>query len=435
MKRAFPKIPKKWAGKRAAVKAKTRKKNPELRSRVRKSLFCVLAVLITGVPAVFVNTIYGYLPVLIVVLGIVCSFGYIQALKKGLLYEELSDLSNCQRGTEVEFTVKVKNRFFLVYPKIELYFYISDLFGGEDTVTKSVITLSPKEKRQFDFSVRFDHIGIYSAGLKRMKLYDLLNLFTHEIKNPREYQVNVAPKIFDITNLQVSNQTMVESQKMMVPTVIDGSDYAGVREYVWGDPIKTIHWKLSARTESYMTKQFESYGVAGISIIMDFLAPQYPAETMMSLFDSVVETGLSIAEYAEENGMEYEILYVDRKGVKKKANTGRNIDYVQLIRDMPKISAQKGDVTGLDLLREECSSLYSQGNIAFCTASLSSDLTDVLLEIRSRRKNPMLFAMLPEYMKDEEKEDYLKPLSALDQTNLSYYILSSAKELGGGEKQ
>lgn len=114
---------------------------------------------------------------------------------------------------------------------------------------------------------------------------------------------------------------------------------------------------------------------------------------------------------------------------------GRNIDYVQLIRDMPKISAQKGDVTGLDLLREECSSLYSQGNIAFCTASLSSDLTDVLLKIRSRRKNPMLFAMLPEYMKDEEKEDYLKPLSALDQTNLSYYILSSAKELGGGEKQ
>ena len=43
--------------------------------------------------------------------------------------------------------------------------------------------------------------------------------------------------------------------------------------------------------------------------------------------------------------------------------------------------------------------------------------------------------MIPEYMKDEEKEDRLKPLRVLDQANISYYILSSAKELGGGEKQ
>ena len=425
LKRPKPAWPKKWFGGKYAA----------ARKRIKKILFCVLAVGITGVPAIFLNTIYGYLPGIVVVVGILSSFGYLQLLKKTLTYEELSDLSNCQRGTEVEFTVKIENKFLLIYPKLELQFYISDLFGADDTVTESVITLAPREKRQFDFTVRFDHIGTYSAGLKRIKIYDLLGLFSHEVKNSKEYQVNVAPKIFDIAALRISNTTLTESQKMVIPTVIDGSDYAGVREYVWGDPIKTIHWKLSARTETYMTKQFESYGVTGVSIILDFLSPEYESETMMSIFDSVVETGLSIAEYAQENGMEYEILYTDRRGEKKKANTQRHIDYVQLIRDMPKISAQGGDVTGIDLLREECNNLYSQGNIAFCTANITDEMVNVLTQIHNQRKNPILFAMIPEYMKDEEKEDRLKPLRVLDQANISYYILSSAKELGGGEKK
>lgn len=410
-------------------------KNAERRRLIRKILFCVFAVLITGVPAVFLNTIYGYLPVIVVIMGILLSYGYLHVLRRTLEYTELSDLSNCQRGTEVEFTVRIRNKFFLVYPKMELYFYISDLFGEEDTVTKSVITLAPKENRQFDFSVRFDHIGTYSTGLKRIKIYDLLGLFTYMLKNPKEYQVNVAPKIFDVSNLQISNTTLTESQKMVIPTVIDGSDYAGVREYVWGDPIKTIHWKLSARTETYMTKQFESYGVTGISIILDFLSPAYEAETLMSMFDSVVETGLSIAEYAEDNGMEYEILYKDHRGEKKKANTGRYIDYVGMIRDMPRISVDQGKPSGTELLREERNSFYSQGNIAFCTANLTEELVSMLVEIHNQRKNPILFLMLPEHMGDEEKEDYLKPLATLDSANVFYYILSSAKELGGGEKR
>lgn len=409
-------------------------KNTKRWKTIKKILFCILAVCITSVPAVFVNNIYGYLAGIAVIMGALFSFGYLQILKRTLVYEEMSDLSNCQRGTEVEFTVKVQNRFFLIYPRMELDFYISDLFGGDDSITKSVITLAPREVREFRFMVKFDHIGTYSTGLKKIRIHDLLGLFSYELKNPREYQVNVAPRIFDITELRISNTTLTESQKMMIPTVIDGTDYAGVREYVWGDPIKTIHWKLSARTETYMTKQFESYGVAGISIILDFQSPEYEAEVMMSLFDSVVETALSVAEYAKENGMEYEILYINRKGERKKANTGKDIDYIELIRDMPKISSEPRNETGENLLREEAGSLYSQGNIAFCTADLKEETVNLLTEIRNQRKNPMLFAVIPEHMRDEEKEEYLKPLRILDRNNITYSILSSARELGGGEK-
>ena len=405
------------------------------RKRIKKILFCAAAVCITAVPAVFVNTAYGYLPVLVILSAMAASWVYLQILKRTWTYEEISDFTNCSRGTQVEFSVKVANRFLLVYPKVELFFYISDLFGETDTITESVITLAPKEKRQFDFGVRFDHIGTYSAGLKKIRIHDLLGLFSCEVGNLKEYKVNVSPKIFDVADLYISDSTMTESQKMVVPAVIDGADYAGVREYVWGDPIKNIHWKLSARTEVYMTKQFESYGVPGVDVILDFTAPAEDSEVLMSLFDGVVETALSVAEYTMDQGMDCELLYMNRKGIKTRIQLGTDRDYMDMIQDMPAISVKKEGTTGIDLLREECNSLYSQGNIAFCTADVTEELGDLMIQIKNRRKNPMLFVILPEHITGDERTGRLKPLGMLGQAGIQYHVLSSAGELGGGEKK
>lgn len=411
---------------------KKKKKNLQLLEKIQKIAFCTLAVAVSALPAVFMNSIYGYLPVITVAIAIGVSLGYLFLLKRSLLYEELSDLSNCERGTEIDFTVKIKNKFLLVFPKLEAYFYISDLFGEDDTVTNAVITLAPKEERSFDFSVRFEHIGTYNAGLKKLKIHDLFGLFSWTILNTKEYQIHVAPKVFDVAELQISNTAMTESQKMIVPTVIDGSDYAGVREYVWGDPIKTIHWKLSARTDTYMTKQFESYGTVGIDILLDFFSPPYDTDLLMSIFDAVVETGLSIGSYAEENGMDYEIIYWNKKEEKKRFNSGHYADFVEMIDDMPKISTDQGRQRAAELLEEETNARYSQGNLALCTANVSEDLVNALVQTKNRRKNPLLFAIVPDALEGQERKQFLKPLRTLDQAKIPYYILSSAEELSGG---
>jgi uncharacterized protein (DUF58 family) len=385
------------------------------------------------------NTIYGYLPGLFFVFAIGVSYLYLTILRRSLSFEEMSDLSNCKRETEIAFTVKLKNRSPLVCPRLEPYFYISDLFGGDDSVTSSVITLAPREQRAFDFDVRFDHIGSYSAGLKRIVVHDLLGLFSHTIDNPKRYQVDVSPKIFDVDNLHISDTVLTESEKMIVPIASEGSDYIGVREYVMGDPIKMIHWKLSARQENYLTKQFENYGTVGVSVFIDFFSPVYPAEALMGVFDTVVETALSVGNYAEEQGMEFEIVYTDKDMQRRKFNKGHHDDFSLIISDMPRIQTAEspgapGSV-GTDMLREEGRARYTHGNIVFCTASITDEACDILLELKHRRKNPMLFAVVPPELDEQERADLLRPLRALDYEEVPYYVLSSARELGGGEKR
>jgi len=409
------------------MKRERRKKN--IRWIVCAVVLCALAA-----PAVFMNNIYGYLPILAAVCAILCSFVYLVMLRKRLTYEEISDLSNCLRETEVDFIVRLKNGTPLVCPRLEPYFYISDIFGGDDTVTSEVVTLAPREERKFDFSVRFDHIGTYSAGIRRIVVFDLIGLFSYTIENSKRHKVSVSPKLFDVEKLRISNTSLTESERMIVPITSDGADYTGVREYVWGDPIKTIHWKLSARSESYLTKQFESYGTVGVTVILDFFSPKYDTDTLMSVFDAVVESGLSVGNYARENGMEYEIVYTNKQGEKKKFSKAPGEDFADIIEDMPRISTSSGSGSGTKLLREEGNARYSHGNIVYCTANPTEEATDVLAGLKQRKKHPVLIAVVPQKLEGDERQRRLKPLRTLEYEDIPYYILSHARELGGGEK-
>jgi hypothetical protein len=399
---------------------------------------CLLVVLLTAIPVVFMNSIYGYLPAIAVILAIAVSSVYLLLLKKSLIFEELSDLTNCRRETDIDFTVLLRNKSILVFPKLETFFYISDLFDENDTITSSVITLASKETRKFNFSIRFDHIGSYSAGLKRIVIHDMLGLFSFTIENSKKYRVNVTPKIFDVDNLRISHTALTDSEKMIVPTAKDGSDYTGVREYVWGDPIKTIHWKLSARHEGYLTKQFESYGVVGLSIVLDFYSPKYDNETLMSIFDSVVESGLSIANYAEANGMEYEIAYTNKNGESSKFNQGGHGDYSEVFSNMPRITTSSsasliGSGTGPDLLLEVGDASYSYGNIIYISANITDEISDILISLKSKTKYPIFFAVIPNNLSEDELAKLKRPLRLLDAAGIAYYTLFSARELGGGE--
>lgn len=412
-----------------------RKINHERRRKIKLLITCIILLAVAALPAVFLNSAFGYLPVIMIALLFVLSFVYVQCLKRSLLFEESSNLNNCKRGTASTFSIRVKNKSPLVFPKLEVFFYISDLFGGEDDITSTTITLAPFEDRVFEFDIQFEHIGTYEAGLNKVEMQDLFGFFQKTLKNDSRYQIQVAPKVFDLSKLHISNRAFTESKNMLKPTSLDGSDYTGVREYVIGDPIKNIHWKLSARTEHYMTRQFESYGNMGVTIVLDFQCPAYDRDSMMSVFDGVVETALSAEAYARRHGMESELVYLNKRGARKAYITRNDVNHMELIADLPKISSEKQSVTALKLLRDEGNAAYSKGNIAFVTGNVTAQLPRTLMDIKARRKNPILFVVLPKRLEGEERQKYLKPLRGLDYAGIPYYVVCDAEDLMGGARR
>jgi hypothetical protein len=176
----------------------------------------------------------------------------------------------------------------LLIPHICRYWFGSDfrnvLLGSAglgEQVTDLRLTLSPRETRSFGFSASFPHIGNYRAGIRRIELLDALGIFRAVRDQEKSFGVEVLPRMAQIASLPVTANVQAESTHMSVQSPLNGSDYTGVREYAFGDPMKSIHWKLSAHAGGLMTKQMESYSNTGMSVILDLQIPASDASARL----------------------------------------------------------------------------------------------------------------------------------------------------------
>ncbi len=397
------------------------------RAIAAKVTLVVLALVVCVVPAMFVANPIAYIPAISVVLIIVISYVYLRVLVWALEYSEDSLAGSCERGTQIEFVVNFKNKSPLVFVRLEPYFYIGDLFGEVDALIPTSMVLMPFEERDFRFNTQFDHIGTYSAGVKKIVISDLLGLFTHTIDNTKRHEVKVLPRLFHLANVQLSNVSVKESRKAFRPVVTDDLDYAGVREYEPGDPLKTIHWKLSSRNpeENYFTRLFETFGNPGVSIVIDSYAPDYDNESLMQVFDGVVESALSINDFANKHGVDSELVYLDSNQQDTKLRLLNIQQADSLMNSMMRIQPSDGQASR-EMLLEYGTSMYAQGNIVFCTAHVNDAIVSALLEIKLRQRAALLFVAVPSFMDKEQQREFLRPLHRLEAANVPYVVVCSA---------
>ncbi len=341
--------------------------------------------------------------------------------------------SICDRGSSIDFVIEMSNSSPLVFPRVELFVYISDLFDNDEVVIPSSLTLMPYEKRDFRFDAVFDHIGTYSAGIRKVVISDLLGLFTHAIQNDSRHPVEVLPRVFDVENLAISEENSKDSLVSLRSVASDDMDYSGVREYVWGDSMKSVHWKLSSRMPNgdYLTRLFESYSNPGIDILIDTSSPDYGSEGLMSVFDGVVESALSLNKFAIRRGVEAGITFIDRDGERKTLKIEGSKEFNSLITQLPKIKVTSEEAF-LDLLRREAGRRDGNENIALCTANITVKVVDAMLELRANRRTPFLFAVVPPQLEDTDVKDMSTLLRRLDVAKISHFIIHTAQELEGG---
>jgi len=141
------------------VAQKTKAPHWPHRRLMLKIAVLVFLLLVLVIPPIFINTVVGYLPLVFFVLLLLLSWLYLFALSKSLVFEEASTVSDCLRGSSTDFSIRLRNKGPLVFFCIEPHFFLSDLFGKEDSLASDRLSLSPFETYDFNFSVRFDHIG------------------------------------------------------------------------------------------------------------------------------------------------------------------------------------------------------------------------------------------------------------------------------------
>lgn len=388
----------------------------------------VLPVLLLAavlLPAWYSNKLYAYFPFfMILFLLLLCAVSAF-VMRKHVRFSSGSQSQDCIRGEKVPMTLHVQNASFLICPKATAEMFISSGGMGKDVVRETQFTLAAGSTSRFNFNVRMDHLGVYRAGLQSMTVSDPLGLLRLPVPGRKELSVTVMPREITDHDITLNSAMLTDSHDQRKSTAGDGYDYSGIREYVPGDSMKRIHWKISAHSTSYMTKVTEISKREDMTVILDTTPPEVDGETLAFLFDALVEYALYFMRQARKLNVDHRLLYIAKSGEIRRLLIKGDDEVRELIRQVatPKVKRTEGFPDGIQLLQAERRIAGGSANVILCTAKIDSRLLRELASVRQQKRSPMLCYIMPHETDREGRRKAAAQLRLLDDMSIRYRIV------------
>ena len=377
----------------------------------------------------------GWVALFAELLLVAASWAYVRIAARRVSVAGLAALDDCKRGCEVPFAVTVRNGSPFPLFAVDVAFSISDASGAAAQASRARLSLGGRAAAQVPFRARFDHVGRFYAGIDEVVVGDFLGLFTAACVREAagtggRCEVCVTPNLAALANVHFANEALEDVPRPVRSVLADSMDYAYARPYVVGDPLKTIHWKLSARTDSYQTRLFEQSVNPGVAVVIDLSVPDAAAEDALQLIDCVVECGLSLADFACKQGLDLEIHYCDKDGAFRVLHTWNPDAALDFVRSMPVgFTGAQAHARSAELLERVRGAVCRQPNVVVCTANIDRESLGRIVEVKLSRRHPLAVAAVPRRLVDRDRERYVAPLGALEAAGIRAVAASDVAEL------
>ena len=186
------------------------------------------------------------------------------------------DTERTEKKSDVNYSLEIKNPSLLPFPFIDADFILPDEAKSSCGDLDCVISLLPFGKFTVKKTIAFKYRGYYVFGIKSVYLYDLLRFFKVRISGENKVSVYVVPRRLDLgfgVETGVSDASSLQSEN----SGSDRSEQTGIKQYAPGDPMKTVHWKLSGKTQELVVKKFSSETGQSVCVYADICA-RFPSD-------------------------------------------------------------------------------------------------------------------------------------------------------------
>ena len=189
-----------------------------------------------------------------------------------------SDVSNTEKLSPVEYEIRVINQSPIPYPFVEATVTQPDNEGvrcNEERISLSLIPFGGyivKEKISFRFR------GLYEIGVKELYITDVLHIFRLRVEYKNYSNVTVSPRVLGIRKRGERSVSDIPTPVVRVLDNRDLSEINNIREYRNGDSMKSVHWKLSTKSDELMVREFSTNNDRNTYVFADMSAPTPPPE-------------------------------------------------------------------------------------------------------------------------------------------------------------
>jgi hypothetical protein len=181
-------------------------------------------------------------------------------LSAAKLGADLTLPQRAEKGEAVSAELTVINNGFFAAPYAEINILCENLFTGEKSEQVLCFSVRQKSAETLRFAVLSDHCGRVRVSARRSRVFDLFGIFSCRaaLHGKIKKEILVAPEVFMPRIILIDDiKALVDSDEYsMAKPGPDPSETFAIREYIPGDPIKSIHWKLSQKSDNLMMREF-----------------------------------------------------------------------------------------------------------------------------------------------------------------------------------
>lgn len=307
-------------------------------------------------------------------------------LPKGSLYND----------DNIDINYRIDNSGFFSIPYLEIDNEISRKLTRKDS-KKTIISLEKNHSYNKRESIYLNRRGYYKLVSIKVRVRDIFGIYSFKktVSSPSSLLVYPRPieiNHFPIISSHISGEILVKDSASK-----DRSSINSFRDYVPGDSIKSIHWKLSGKLNRPIIKEYENSGDTNTLILLDNSKDNFSKDIDNRLEDKSVDIALSITDYCLNNAIPIVLKtqnpnsYIDLQGEDRG-------DLKSFLEVYAKLEAN-GPYSFKSFLDSQSEDLRKNTSIILISNKLNKEIAARILDIKMRAIN-----IISIFVTDVEKE-------------------------------
>lgn len=348
------------------------------------------------------------------------SFVYTLFIYLRFKYGQELDKKFVTKGDKVNFIFSINNEDFFIYPYVRMTFYGAQTIFENQFQVKS-FSLKPFSGKNYSFELQCNYRGTYEIGISSVEFEDFIGLFKLRYKVFEPRSVTVYPKIVHLEKFLLITDFMSEAQSILNTGDEDMATISDVRKYEYGDSLKRIHWKLSAKTQEIMVKKFESTSETNTIMLLDLHKNPYSTEENIMLEDKLIESVVAVLYYCLRKWIPVNLVYFSEKLMSIQAKN--HLMFNQIFEVLAKVKF-KEYIPVKDLLEIYINSALNKTNVLIFTSNLDYELYSSIYKGCNAGYDLSLIYTSPEKFTGTKNAEVENILASLPEIGVNSYTLN-----------
>lgn len=272
----------------------------------------------------------------------------ITLITKNSISMQICSQAIVNKNKNVIINIDITKKYILPTAFIEIKTFCTQHFNKNLDVDTYKTILFTEKNATISYNLESKVSGNADIKIDSIYVCDYLGMFRFKLKNVKVDSLNVTivPDIHEINKTSIflrsiSDTIISDDDEETQNTGLSTNSISGYehREYVQGDSLKKINWKLSAKKGNLMVRLDEAVSSVNISFVLDFIKEKYVSNGLYELLleERLIEGILSMINSFLKQGITCDLLYVSN-GILYSKTLSKSEDVLSTAIDITKNS-------------------------------------------------------------------------------------------------